>query len=159
MEVQREIQRRLKQKQRALETQLRAQYDAEAPQRDMLAQLNGDPGDLPIHASAAPPKYDACAFFDQPPLADAEGKVNAKAAIIEDLVSLCFRVERRPRPCQKNDLATSSSEGDTSDGDTSDPTSNRSARAPRAQWPSTSPSPVILFSVCTASATPACPST
>ena len=108
VKVQMEIQRHLKQNQRALKTQIRAQYDAEAPQWDMLAQLNGDPGDLSIHASAAPPKYDACAFFNQPHLADAEGKVKAKAAVIEDLVSLRSRVERRPRPCRKNDLTTSS---------------------------------------------------
>ena len=95
----------LKEKGRALKTQLQADYDAAAPMQDMLDQLaDKNPILSPVQPPLAPPKYTfeerariAQAFFDPPLSAKYDGNLDRQITIVNDLVSLCSRRERRPR--------------------------------------------------------------
>jgi len=124
-QVKRDIDRLLKEKGRALKAQLHADYDAAAPMQDMLAQLAVDDAILsPVQPPPVPVEYAfeerariAQAFFDPPSSAKCDGNLDRQISIVDDLVSLCNRQERRPRkPRQswEDDTATSSSD-DTGD--------------------------------------------
>ena len=123
-QVKRDIDRLLKEKGRALKAQLQADYDATAPMQDMLAQIAVNDAVLsPVQPLPAPVKYAfeerariAQAFFDPPPSAKCDENLDRQITIVDDLVSLCTRRERRPRkPRQswEDDTATSSSDGST----------------------------------------------
>ena len=93
--------------------------------QDMLAQIALNDAVLsPVQPLPAPVKYAfeerahiPQAFFDPPPSAKRDGNLDRQITIVDDLVSLCTRRERRPRkPRQswEDDTATSSSD-DTTD--------------------------------------------
>jgi len=73
--------------------------------QDMLAQLAvNDPILSPVQPRPAPLEYAfkerariAHAFFDAPSSANCSGNLDRQISIVEDLVSLCTRRERRPR--------------------------------------------------------------
>jgi len=123
-QVKRDIDRILKEKGRALKAQLQADYDAAAPMQDILAQLAVNDAVLsPVQPPPVPVEYAfeerariAQAFFDPPSSAKAAGTLDRQISIVDDLVSLCTRQERRPRkPRQswEDDTATSSSDDST----------------------------------------------
>lgn len=104
-QVKREIDRLLKDKGRAFKAQMQADYDATAPMQDMLAQIAVDETVLsPVQPPSAPVEYAfeerariAQAFFDPPESAKPDGNLDRQISIVEDLISLCARQERRPR--------------------------------------------------------------
>ena len=125
-QVKRDIDRLLKENGRALKVQVQADYDATAPMQDMLAQTAVNDAVLsPVQLPPAPIKYAfeerariAQAFFDPPPSAKCDGSLDRQITIVDNLVSLCTRRERRPRkPRQswQDNTTTSSSDDDTSD--------------------------------------------
>ncbi len=124
-QVKQDIDRLLKEKGRVLKSQLQADYDAAAPMQDMLAQLAvNDPILSPVQPRPAPLEYAfkerariAHAFFDAPSSANCSGNLDRQISILEDLVSLCTRRERRPRKPRQSweDDATTSSSDDTTD--------------------------------------------
>ncbi len=125
-QIKRDIDRLLKEKERALKTQLQADYDAAAPMQDMLAQITVNNAVLsPIQPPPAPIKYAfeerariARAFFDPPSSTKYDGNLDRQVFIIDDFVSLCNRQERRPRKPRRtwgDDTAIISSDDDTSD--------------------------------------------
>jgi len=127
-QVNRDIDRILKEKGRALKAQLQADYDSTAPMQDMLAQIAVNDVVLSlVQPPPAPVKYTfeerariAQAFFDPSSSAKCDGNLDQQISIVDDLVSLCTRQERRPRkPRQswEDNTATSSSDDDTSDVD------------------------------------------
>ena len=127
-QVKRDIDRLLKEKGRALKAQLQADYDAAAPMQDMLAQIAVNDAVLsPVQPPSAPVEYAfeerariAQAFFDPPSSAKCNGNLDRQVLIVEDLVSLCVRQERRPRKPRRTweeSTATSLSDDDTSDVD------------------------------------------
>ena len=124
-QVKRDIDRTLKEKGRALKTQLQADYDAAAPMQDMLAQLAGNDLILsPVQPRPAPLEYAfeertriAQAFFDSPSSARCDNNLDRQISIVDDLVSLCTHQERRlrkPRQSWEDDTAISSSNENTS---------------------------------------------
>lgn len=124
-QVKRDTDRLFKEKGRALKARLQADYDAAAPMQDMLAQLAvNDPMLSPVQPRPAPVEYAfeerariAQAFFDPPSSAKCDGKLDRQISIVDDLVSLCTRQERRlrkPHRQREDDTATSSSD-DTTD--------------------------------------------
>jgi len=123
-QVKRDIDRILKEKRRALKAQLQADYDTAAPMQDMIAQLAVNEAILsPVQPCPAPVEYAfeerariAQAFFDPPSSAKCDGNLDRQISIVDDLVSLCNRQERRPRkPRQswEDDTATNSSDDST----------------------------------------------
>ncbi|KAL9613096.1 MAG: hypothetical protein Q9167_002353 [Letrouitia subvulpina] len=121
-QVKRDIDRLLKEKVRALKVQIQADYDAKAPMQDMLAQLAVNHAALsPVEPLPAPVQYTfeerariARAFFDPPP--STKGDLDRKITLVDDLVSLCTRRERRSwkhRQSWEDNTATSSSENIT----------------------------------------------
>jgi len=124
-QVKRDVDRILKEKRRALKAQLQGDYDAAAPMQDMLAQLAVNDAVLsPVQPPPVPVEYAfeerariAQAFFDPPSSAKCDGNLDRQISIVDDLVSLCTRQERRPRKPRRSwedDTATSSSD-DTTD--------------------------------------------
>ncbi|KAI4209059.1 MAG: hypothetical protein LQ351_007980, partial [Letrouitia transgressa] len=118
-QVKRDIDRLLKEKVRASKVQIQADYDAKAPMQDMLAQLAVNHAALsPVEPLPAPVQYTfeerariARAFFDPPP--STKGDLDRKITLVDDLVSLCTRRERRSwkhRQSWEDNTATSSSE-------------------------------------------------
>lgn len=140
-QVKRDIDRLIKEKERALKAQVQADYDAAAPMQDMLAQIATDDAVLsPVQPLPAPVRYAfeerariAQVFFD-PPLSAKNGRtLDRHIAIVDDFASLCTRRERRPRkPRQswEDDTATSSSDDDTSDVDIKSESSDSEAPLP-----------------------------
>ncbi|KAG8531641.1 uncharacterized protein KY384_003272 [Bacidia gigantensis] len=123
-QVKRDIDRLLKEKGRALKAQLQADYDAAAPMQDMLAQLAvHGPILSPVQPRPAPVEYPfeerariAQAFFDPPSSAECDGNPDRQISIVDDLVTLCTRQERRlrkPRRSWEDDTANSSSDDNT----------------------------------------------
>lgn len=87
--------------------------------QDMLAQLAiNDPILSPVQSRPVPVEYAfeerariSQAFFDPPSSAKCDGKLDRQIFIVDDLVSLCSRQERRPRksrPSWEDNTATSS---------------------------------------------------
>ena len=104
-QVKRDIDRLFKEKGHALKAQLQADYDATAITQDMLAQIGVNDVVLsPVQPLLVPVKYAfeerariAQAFCDPPPSATCDGNLDRQIPIVDDLVSLCTRRERRPR--------------------------------------------------------------
>jgi len=122
--IKRDIDRLLKEKGRVLKAQLQADYDTAAPMQDMLAQLAVNDAILsPVQPCPAPVEYAfeenariAQAFFDPPSSAKCDRNLDRQISIVDDLVSLCTRQERRPRKPRQSweeDTATSSSDDST----------------------------------------------
>ncbi len=120
-EVKREIDRMLKEKERALKMQLQVDYDAAASMQDMLAQLAVNDAVLfPVQPLSAPVEYAfeerariGQAFFAPSSSAKSDGNLDRQIFIVNDLISLCTRRERRPRKPRRSwqdDVTTSSSD-------------------------------------------------
>ncbi len=123
-QIKQDIDRILKEKGRALKAQLQADYDTAAPMQDMIAQLAVNDAILsPVQPRPVPVKYAfeerariAQAFFDPLSSAECDGNLDRQISIVDDLVSLCTRQERRPRKPRRSwedDTATSSSDDST----------------------------------------------
>lgn len=106
----RDIDRMLKEKGRALKAQLQAEYDAMAPIQDMLDQLADNNTMLsPVQSPQILPEYTfeersriAQAFFNPSSSLKYDGNLDRHIAIINDLVLLYTRRERRPRKLRKS---------------------------------------------------------
>ncbi len=93
--------RKIKARERELMKQIQKEYDAVAPVQDMRAQLEGDAESLsPIFCTSGSVRYAfmersriAKAFFDPPSTHGAEGDVDWRVSIVDDMVSLCIRQE------------------------------------------------------------------
>ena len=144
-QIKRDIDCILKERKRALKSQLQAEYDAAAPMQDMLAQMAVDEAaPSPVQPRPAPIEYAfeerariAQALFDPPQSAKAGGNLERQIAVVDDMISLCTRQERRPRkPRQSWDekTATSSSDDDISDtnvkSECSDPDTSMTDQVP-----------------------------
>ena len=127
-QIKRDIDRALKGKMRALKSQLQANYDADAPMQDMLAQMAvGEALPSPVKPPPAPAEYAfeerariAQALVDPPSSPPCEGALERQIAIVDDLVSLCARQERRPRhrrQTREGNISTGSSDDEISDVD------------------------------------------
>jgi len=122
--IKRDIDRILKEKGRALKAQLQADYDTAAPMQDMITQLAVNDAILsPVQPRPVPVEYAfeerariAQAFFDPSSSAKCDRNLDRQISIVDDLVSLCTRQERRPRKPRRSwedDTATSSSDDNT----------------------------------------------
>ncbi len=93
--------RKIKARERELMNQIQKEYDAVAPVQDMRAQLEGDPESLrPILSTSGRVRYAfmersriAKAFFNPPSTRGAEGDVDWRVSIVDDMMSLCIRQE------------------------------------------------------------------
>ena len=93
--------RKIKARERELIKQIQKEYDAVAPVQDMRAQLEGDVELLsPILCILGRVRYAfversriAKAFFDPLSTRGAEGDVDSRISIVDDMVSLCIRQE------------------------------------------------------------------
>ncbi len=93
--------RKIKARERELIKQIQKEYDTIAPVQDMRAQLEGDVELLsPIICTSGRVRYAfversriAKAFFDPPSTHGAEGDVDWRVSIVDDMVSLCIRHE------------------------------------------------------------------
>ncbi len=100
-EAKRAVDRKIKARERELMKQIQKEYDAVAPVQDMRAQLEGDAESLsPILCTSGSVQYAfversriAKAFFDPPSTHAAEGDVDWRVSIVDDMVSLCIRQE------------------------------------------------------------------
>ena len=94
--------RKIKARERELMNQIQKEYDAVAPVKDMRAQLEGDAESLsPILCTSGRVRYAfmersriAKAFFNPPSTRGAEGDVDWRVSIVDDMMSLCIRQER-----------------------------------------------------------------
>lgn len=108
-EAKRAVDRKIKTRERELLKQIHKEYDAVAPVQDMRAQLEGDTESLsPILSTSGPVRYAlversriAKAFFDPPSTRGAEGNVDWRVSIVDDMVSLCIRQEGRFRKARR----------------------------------------------------------
>lgn len=119
-EAKRAVERLLKARERDLKKQIQAEYDAIAPLQDIRAQLAGGEAEsidpiLPIPRSFeyafAERSRIATAFFDPPSATTADGDVDWRISIVNDMVSLCTRQEgrfRKPPRSWKTQLTGSS---------------------------------------------------
>ncbi len=119
-EAKRAVDRKIKARERELINQIQKEYDAVAPVQDMRAQLVGDPESLSlILSTSGRVRYAfmersriAKVFFNPPSTRGAEGDVDWRVSIVDDMMSLCirqkgvFRKARRIRRIQArgNDL-------------------------------------------------------
>lgn len=108
-EAKRAVERLIKVRERALKKQVQAEYDAIAPVNDIQAQLEGNAESIDQTVSTSRPvRYAfverarvAHAFFDPPSAFNAEGDVNWRVSIVDDLVSLCPLQEGRFRKASR----------------------------------------------------------
>ena len=99
------MERLIKARERALKKQVQAEYDAIAPVNVIQAQLEGNAESIDQTVSTSGPiRYAfvekarvAQAFFDPPSGFNAEGDLNWRVSIVDDLVSLCPLQEGRFR--------------------------------------------------------------
>ena len=103
-ESKRDVDRLLKAKQRNLLKQIQSEFDFVIPVQDIGAQLAGDPESFgPILATASPMQYSfkersrIAAAFSSAGLRPMTGDLNWRISIMDDMVSLCTRQERRLR--------------------------------------------------------------
>lgn len=104
-QVKRDIDRLLKEKERALKTQLHENYDAIVSMQDMLAQLTiNDLILFLVQSRLVSIKYVFekrarifQVFFDLSSFVKCDEKLNRQIFIVDDLISLCNRQERRSR--------------------------------------------------------------
>ncbi len=100
-EAKRAVDRKIKARERELIKQIQKEYDTIAPVQDMRAQLEGDMELLsPIICISERVRYAfmersriAKAFFDPPSTHGAEGDVDWRVSIVDDMMSLCIRQE------------------------------------------------------------------
>ena len=93
--------RKIKARERELMNQIQKEYDAVTPMQDIRAQLEGDPELLrPILSTSRRVRYAfieqsriAKAFFNPPSTRGAEGNVDWRVSIVDDMMSLCIRQE------------------------------------------------------------------
>lgn len=91
------MERLIKAREWALKKQVQAEYNAITPVNDIQAQLKGNAESIDQTVSTSGPiQYAfverarvAQAFFDPPSAFNAEGDVNWRVSIVNDLVSLC----------------------------------------------------------------------
>ena len=108
-EAKRAVERLIKARERALKKQVQAEYDAIAPVNDIQAQLEGNTESIDQTVSTfGPVRYAfverarvAQAFFDPPSAFNAEGDVNWRVSIVNDLMSLCPLQEGRFRKASR----------------------------------------------------------
>ena len=109
-QIERDIDCIVKERKRALKSQLQAEYDAAAPMQDMLALMAVDEAaPSPVQPPPAPIEYAfeerariAQTLFDPPQSAKPDGNLERQIAIVDDLISLCTRRERRPRKSRRS---------------------------------------------------------
>lgn len=123
-QVKRDIDRMLKENGRALKTQLQVDYDVTASMQDMLAQLAiNDVVLSSVQSSSIPVEYAfekrahiVQVFFDPSSFVNCDENLDRRIFIVDDLISLCTRQERRPRKSRqswKNNIVTSFSNDST----------------------------------------------
>ena len=108
-EAKRTVDRKIKAREQELMKQIHKEYDTVAPVQDMRAQLEGDTELLsPILSTPGPVRYTfeersriAKAFFNPPSTHGAEGDVDWRVSIVNDMVSLCIRQEGRFRKARR----------------------------------------------------------
>ena len=117
-EAKRAVDRKIKERERELKKQIQREYDATAPVQDILAQLEGNEESVsPILPTPGPVVYAfeerariAKAFFDPLSTAVANGNLEWRISIADDMVSLCsrqegvFRKARRTRRMRTDDV-------------------------------------------------------
>ena len=103
-ESKRAVDRLLKTNERILLKQIQSEFDSAMPVQDLGAQLAGDPESFgPILATASPMQYSfkersrIAAAFSSAGLGPMTGDLNWRISIMDDMVSLCTRQERRLR--------------------------------------------------------------
>ena len=110
--VKREVYSRVRARERAVLEQVQAEHDARAPVDDIQAQLGGD-AEFARGAAPAPSQQQhvfaerariAEAFFCDPSAFASESGQTRKLAILDDIIALCARRERRaPRTHRKRE--------------------------------------------------------
>jgi len=114
-EVKRLMDRRIKEREKELLKQVQREYDVAAPVQDILAQVEGNEEVIiPILPTPGSVCYAflerariAKAFFDPPSTCGAEGDLDWRISIVDDMVSLCNRQEgifRKPRRVRRMHL-------------------------------------------------------
>ena len=104
-QIKRDIDCILKERKRALKSQLQAEYDAAAPTEDMLTLMAVDEAaPSPVQRAPAPIEYAfeerariAQTMFHPLQSAKPDENLERQIAIVDDLISLCTRQEQRPR--------------------------------------------------------------
>ena len=125
-QIKRDIDCILKERKRALKSQLQAEYDAAALMQDMLALMTVDevapslvqPPPTPIEYAFEERARLAQILFDSSQFVKPDENLERQIVIVDDLISLCTRQERRPRKSRRSwedKMMTNSSDDDMSD--------------------------------------------